>query len=211
MKDRPSKLTAAAPALHVCPDGSAAAERSLICAHRLAVSLDGAPFTDYFLECGNLLGTVVPFSFWDNGDGTWSFVTDGQTRILVDCICEQHYAVIGTNPQGQPIRQLTSYKVNFTVQPADAPSTPGISLRHFGTELEDDTFRQRFYQGPYVLEVFFGGQRLDDFSVTSDTPAVCAVDRQSDGTLVIQKRGNGMGSFTVTWGDKCAVFQVDLT
>ena len=47
MKGGPSKLTAAAPVLHVCPDGSAsAAERSLIREHRLAVSVDGAPFAE---------------------------------------------------------------------------------------------------------------------------------------------------------------------
>lgn len=47
MKRSPVKLIAAAPALHVGADGSAsAAERSLICEHRLAVNVDGAPFTE---------------------------------------------------------------------------------------------------------------------------------------------------------------------
>ncbi len=46
MKSAHVKLTAAARALHVGSDGSAAAERSLIREHLLAVNVDGVPFTE---------------------------------------------------------------------------------------------------------------------------------------------------------------------
>lgn len=179
--------------------------------HTLALyTYDGALFTDYYLINGNLMGTIVPFDFWDNGDGTWSFVTDGLTRVLVECICEEHM-VTEINEKGEKVQYPWSYKVNFIPQPADADPTPGFSLRHLGCEIEQGVPCRNMYETPWIHEVFYNGQRLDDYSVVCTTPDICDVNRQSDGTLLIRKHKSGMGSFTVFWSGEQADFQVDLS
>lgn len=60
----------------------------------------------------------------------------------------------------------------------------------------------------FVVDVYYNGVRLEDYSVTAASGAPCSLTVQADGSLLIMKNGVGEGKFTVTYQGKSATFSV---
>lgn len=67
------------------------------------------------------------------------------------------------------------------------------------------------YSSYFVLDVYFNGTRLTDYSVTAEDGAPFTAHIQADGSLLLKKTGNGSGHFTITYQGQSAEFGATMS
>ena len=180
----------------------------------VAFEIEGYPLitdNDIRVEAGTYL--VTPYlrdELFDNfevqverGTGTVTKNADGTFTVKYPAKDNCHIALF-YDPQKiektEPDGTKTSY-ISWTKRSL-AFNTPipdeGIVFAH-----GDSTFLPgKSFGGPkgyYVVDVFYNGERITDFTVTADAGAPFTVKLQADGTVLVMRNSTGSGKFTINY------------
>ena len=90
--------------------------------------------------------------------------------------------------------------------PRNVCSDSGFALSRKGmTHLPGRGFGDNF--SPYfVLDVYYNGKRIDNYTVTAAANAPFTASVQADGTLLLLKTGRGHAQFTISYQGQSADF-----
>jgi len=155
--------------------------------------LDGQPFDDYEVEVEDGSGTV-----YKNGDGTFTVEFPAKETFF---IALYYNFIEHDNGNGDSSISRTKRSLTFDIP---IPASGFAISRKNWTLLPGISFGQNTTPY-YVLDVYYDGVRINDYTVTASgsalTPSV-----QADGTLLLMKDGFGKGQFTITYKGKKASF-----
>ena len=161
--------------------------------------LNGKPLDDYEVEVEAGKGTVTK-----NGDGTFTVDFPATEDFSISLLYNfQKHETIDKN--GEKSTSLSRAKRNLGFRPP-IPSN-GFALDRKGRTLlpGKKNFGDNF--SPYfVLDVYYNGVCIDDYTVSVSQGAPFTASVQADGSLLLMKTGGGVGKFTISYQGQSATF-----
>ena len=159
---------------------------------------DGKPFDAYEVEIETGKGSVTK-----NGDGTFT-VNYPATETTSIALWYNFVEFETVDENGEKSTSIGRTKRSFSFAPP--VSVPGFALDRKGaTILPGETYGNNFSRY-FVMDVYYNGTRLDEYTVTSASGAPFTASIQADGSLLLMKTGSGRGAFTISYLGKSATF-----
>lgn len=165
--------------------------------------LRGERFDVFTVQVERGTGTVTK-----NSDGTFTVDYPEQGNLNIALFYDPVERVV-VNPDGS---QSTSV---FWTKRSLQFNTPipreGFVLDRNDTTIYPDgrNFGDNF-SSYFVMDVYYNGVRLSDYTVTAEAGAPFTAHIQADGSLLLMKTGDGSGKFTVTYQGQSAVFGASM-
>ena len=159
---------------------------------------DGSTFTDFEVEVENGKGSVKK-----NGDGTFTVNFPAEENLDIT-LWYNFIAHTEIDENGEENTEISRTKRSLTF--ATPVPDSGFALSRKGmTHLPGRGFGDNF--SPYfVLDVYYNGKRIDNYTVTAAANAPFTASVQADGTLLLLKTGRGHAQFTISYQGQSADF-----
>jgi len=159
--------------------------------------LNGQMFDEYEVEVDWGTGSVTK-----NGDGTFTVNFPAKESLSIALYYNiQKHENIDENGKTTVSYSRTKRSMSFDIPIPDS----GFALdRKGGTLLPGTTFGNNAVPY-YVLDVYYNGKRIEDYTVTTSGKSITA-SVQADGSLLLMKNGGGKSQFTISYQGKTATF-----
>lgn len=159
---------------------------------------NGNTFTDFEVEVASGKGTVT-----NNGDSTFT-VNFPATENLSITLWYNFLEHTWIDENGEEVTEISRTKRSLTF--ATPVPDSGFALSRKGmTHLPGMGFGDNF--SPYfVMDVYYNGVCIDDYSVSASPGAPFTASVQADGSLLLMKAGGGEGKFTISYQGQSATF-----
>ncbi len=159
---------------------------------------NGSTFTDFEVEVASGKGSVTK-----NGDGMFTVIFPA-TENLDITLWYRFIAHTEIDENGEENTEISRTKRSLTF--ATPVPDNGFALSRKGnTLLPGRGFGDNF--SPYfVLDVYYNGKRIDNYTVTATANAPFTASVQADGTLLLLKTGRGHAQFTISYQGQSADF-----
>jgi len=155
------------------------------------------PFDEYEVEVEDGKGSASK-----NGDGTFTVDFPAKETLFITL----YYNFIeheNVDANGKKTTSISRTKRSLTFDIPIPDKGFAVSRKNW-TLLPGITFGQNTTPY-YVLDVYYDGERIDDYTVTTSGSSITA-SIQADGTLLLMKHGGGRGYFTIFYQGKSAKF-----
>lgn len=158
---------------------------------------NGQPFDEYEVETEWGGGTV-----YKNGDGTFTvdFPAKESCSITMYYDFEVHENV---DENGEVTTSISRTKRNLDFD-VPIPDSGFAITRKGWTLLPGISFGDNT-KPYYVLDVYYNGERVSDYTVTTSGSSITA-SIQADGTLLLMKNSGGKTQFTISYQGESATF-----
>lgn len=161
--------------------------------------LNGIPFSDYEIEV-----TMGNAAVTKNSDGTFDVDFAAENRVHLALWYDIH-EVVETDEEGKKSSYISKTKRSLAFEiPISADS--GLVLDHNGDNMLPGTTFGDNYRNRFVMDVYYHGVRVTDYAAEASSGAPFTVSKQADGSLLVQKTGNGRGEIIVAYQGERAVF-----
>ena len=161
--------------------------------------LRGERFDEFSVKLERGTGTVKKNN---NGTFTVDFPAEDNFHIALFYDPEEREF---TNPDGSKYTTTFWTKRSLSFNPP-IPSEGFVLDRGDRTINPDGGYFGDNFSSYFVMDIYFNGTRLSDYSVTAETGAPFTAHIQADGSLLLKKIGDGSGKFTITYQGQSATF-----
>lgn len=158
---------------------------------------NGQPFDEYEVEIEDGKCSVSK-----NGDGTFTVNFPAKE----ECSISLYYNFLkheNVNEKGETTTSISRTKRSLSFNISIPNSGFALSRKNW-TLLSGASFGQNTTPY-YVLDVYYNGKRIDDYTVKSSGSSITA-SVQADGSLLLMKNGGGKSQFTISYQGRSASF-----
>ena len=140
-----------------------------------------------------------------NSDGTFAVFYPGKDDMHISLWYDFH-PFTSTDAEGKETTSMSRTKTSLSFC-APVPKS-GFALDWNGSNILPGKGFGGNMTPYFVVDVYYNGVRLENYSVTAASGVPFVPTVQADGSLLIMKTGTGQGNFTVTYQGKTATFGV---
>ncbi|MBR4878900.1 MAG: S-layer homology domain-containing protein [Clostridia bacterium] len=162
---------------------------------------NGERFNDYELEIEFGSGRVS-----QNGDGTFDVKYDGKDALHISLYYDIH-PVEKIDADGKKTSFISKTKRSLSFNPPVPDNSGLVIVRNSSIIYPDKGFGDN-YSPYFVVDVYYNGVRLTDYTATAAADANFTAKIQADGSLLLMKNTTGSGNITISWQGKTADFRV---
>jgi len=157
------------------------------------VLLNGDTYTNYTVDHAT-----------KNADGTFTVKLNGKND---DGFVSVHWHYHDADPsfQPEPGEDLLA-RTDFIYEPDTV--VKGLSLQWHGRTQEPGSGFGTSSLSRLVVDTYYDGQPIYDYSVTTAAGSPFTASVQADGTLLIERDGSGIGSVTIYYNGESATFNI---
>ena len=161
--------------------------------------LRGERFDEFEVEVEDGSGRV-----YKNSDGTFTVNYPGKDDMDIALWYDFH-TITTMGADGKEYTSIGRTKTNLSFC-APVPKAGFVLDWHGSNILPGNGFGGNMH--PYfVVDVYYNGVRIQDYTVTAENGAPCDISVQADGSLLLMRNGRGEGKFTVSYQGKSATFR----
>lgn len=161
--------------------------------------LRGERFNAFEVQVERGTGTVTK-----NSDGTFTIEYPAKDNFSIALFYDP-VEIVTVNPDGTKSISWNWTKRSLAFN-TPIPREGFVLARDSSTIYPDGRYFGDNFSSYFVVDVYFNGVRLNDYTVTAATDAPFTAHIQADGSLLLMKNGDGRGKFTITYQGQSATF-----